>query len=135
MSQVISVFGLFGVLAAAYGCDRLILFLRMQMARTFDTALYYPLILLAGLLMAGIMLAYTLYVVLSCKKDTAVGIVALIFGVSVLAFAALSLFLRASFVIQPGSYLSFVAGFIALLGLALLVLPSKWFEGGRRYAS
>ena len=130
MSQFISIFGFFGLLAAAYGCDRLILFLRMQMARTFHAGLYYPLILLTALLIAGFLLAYTLYVFLWCKKDTAIGIVILIFSTSVMIYSVLGIFLRTGFIIQPGSYLNFVSAFTALLGLALLVLPEKYFKAG-----
>jgi hypothetical protein len=131
MSQVISVFGFFGVLAAAYGCDRLILFLRMKMAATFDPGLYYPLILLVGLLMACVLLAYTLFVFVWNRKDTAMGVLVMVFSIGVLIYAVLSIFIRTRFTIMPGSYLSFIAAFTSMMGLAMLILPDKCFGGKR----
>ena len=132
MSQLVSIFGFFGVAAAAYGCDRLILFMRMQMAKTFNAALYYPLMVAVTFLFAAILLAYILYLFLWCKKDVAVGVVLLVFSIGLIFFGVVPFFTRMPYIVQPGSYLTFTSAFTTLLGLAVLVLPEKRFGGGRR---
>jgi hypothetical protein len=125
MSQIVSIFGFFCVVAAAYGADRLIYFFRLQMAKTFDMMLYLPLNWLVTIVLAAILLAYTIYVLIWSRKDMIVGIVLLVFGLAMTLFCILTFLVHMQFVVLPGSYLAFTSAFTALLGLALLVLPEK----------
>jgi hypothetical protein len=125
MSQLFSVLGMFGLLAAAYGCDRLVILLRMQLARTFNTTLFLPLTALVAVLFAAALLLFTLYIFRWSSRDVGTGVVLLAVGILVTAFCASPLIFRLHFVAQPGSYLTLTAAFVALTGLMSLLMPAR----------
>ncbi len=117
------------IIALAAGLDQLINILREQASRT---AYPYPVLwgyTLGNLLLAGLLVALSIWVLLRSPRNLWVAAVYLIAGLYISAYPLLSFSPVGPFIlylsIGPRSFLAMAGGIIAFIGLGIILDPAR----------
>lgn len=126
--KVISIAGMIGTLALAYGLDRLLESFRQMAPRTFDITLYLWLVVLANLLLAASVLTLAWFVDLKSEKSILVSAIFLVTGVLLLLSVTPSAMVPLSYLpdpfrvsLSPNSLLFRTGAFITVIGILGLI--------------
>jgi membrane protein YdbS with pleckstrin-like domain len=129
MMKVISIAGMIGTLALAYGLDRLLESFRQTAARTSDIAPVLWLMVLANLLVAASVLMLAWFVDMKSKKSILVSAIFLVTGVLLLLSVTPSVMVPLSYLPDPfrlfqpspNSLLYRTGAFITVIGILGLI--------------
>ena len=132
MAEAISLAGMVAAFALAYGCDRWIESLRAEATRNFTIASFLWQAGLANLLLAAALLLLAWYVLVRVIGIKWVPAVLLLAGLAVTFLMAIEMSVAATLpplgiaeFLTPNSHVLFAAAFVAVIGLAGLVLPRR----------
>lgn len=128
-APTLSVIAMILIIALAAGLDQLVNILREQASRT---AYPYPVLwcyTLGNLLLAGLLVALSIWVLFQSPRNLWVAVVYLIVGLYISAFPLLYFSPVGPFILNFGvgarSFLAMAGGIIAFIGLAVILDPAR----------
>lgn len=129
MKTILSIFGMLVSLGVAYGCDRWIQFLKVENAQNFDPVSFLLKAGLAMLILSAVQITLTSWIILKDRKNLITSLVFLLAGLTLTFLAVLVQAVTRTMLplgimefVTPASFVSFTAAFIAMLGLAGLLM-------------
>ena len=134
--RILSIVGLVATLAAAYGFERLDLYMRERLGRTASMALgksLYWVESIVPVVLAAMLLLLAWYVVTRANRSLVVGVVFIVVGMFLTFVMAteISLLERTTVLQRVGSpvymdsYGHYAAAFLTVIGVACLVAPKR----------
>ncbi len=140
MGKLTSVVGLIGAFAVAHGCDRWVSHLQVVAPASFSPGRYVWLESVAVIIVAIALMLLAWHVVFRADRCTWIAVVFIVVGIGLTFAMAMEVSLQTGFLggsriwelSVPGSYGHCVAAFVAVIGIASLVLPRR---SGRTTAS
>lgn len=133
MSKAVSLVGLVLTFAVAYGCQRLTAYLKTEMAEALEAEPVFWFDSFALVIVSAALLFLSWYVIYRARKDVWVAAVFVLAGVGVTFAWAFEMTLGTTLIsrmpnaeyLMPYSYVRYAAAFVAVIGIASLVIPRR----------